>query len=158
VTDRTWKQAEAVFGPLDGDSVPTSLNEDWQAMHGRLVAVAALWTALPPGTVDGFWRPPERRALRQSEAARGIHQANLAMIREGQLVVTFDLDSWRPAVRANSLRAFLLADCAAAIGDAPSYRRCRHCTDWFALVRSDALFCSPACRQAAYSANKARDD
>jgi hypothetical protein len=155
----SWQEAEAMFGPLDGVSVPASdgyLSEDWQRLHSRLVMIAKLWR--PVADHPTLYLPADWKTLRQNEAARSIPWAIRGLIDQGQLVADIDIGTWLPGLRANSLRAFLWADCATAVGTDTPYRRCHHCTEWFVPARSDAVYCSMNCKQAAYAARKAGGD
>jgi hypothetical protein len=147
----SWQQAQSRFGPLDNVVPPEIWAENWQVIHSWLGAVAKLWR--PAAGDSALYQLIDRTKVRQNDAARGLYGALMAMISQSQLVVGADF-TWRPEIRAVSLRAFLVADCATAIGEAISYRRCDHCREWFTPLRSDARYCSNACKQAAYAARQ----
>jgi hypothetical protein len=153
---RPWTEAEARFGPLDGEIPPVRWRENWETFHARLVTVAELWRALP-GDLETLYRPPEPATLRQHPAAQEIRHATGAMIEQGFLTTTFDLPTWKTVARATSLRALVLARCAESIGEAPNFRRCRHCHEWYPVYRRDNLFCSTSCKQSAYTARRGGD-
>jgi len=150
----SWQDAQSQFGPLDNVVLPEIWAENWQQMHTRLGTVTKLWRLSAEDST--LYQPIARIKVRQNAAAQSIHAALLAMISQRLLTVGIDFGTWRPELRADSLRAFLLADCATAIGEAVSYRRCGQCREWFTPGRADARFCSAACKQAAWAARQAR--
>jgi hypothetical protein len=149
----SWEAAENRFGPLDNVAPPEIWAESWRDLHARLGKVAELW--VPASDDAKLFRPVDRTKVRRDEMAQSIHGAVIAMIAQHQLVVGTDFGTWRPEIRAESLRGFLLADCATAIGEATAYRRCDHCHEWFSPSRVDARLCSGACKQAHWVARQA---
>jgi hypothetical protein len=159
VADRhSWQEAERLYGPLDGDLSPPGdaggyLSEDWRAVHGRLMAIAHLWRPVPQHPTT--YLPADWATLRRNEAARCARSAIQALVDADQLVADVSFVGWLPELKAETLRAFIWADLGMAIGHKVPYRRCGHCTEWFVPARSDALFCTGACKQAAYAARQA---
>jgi hypothetical protein len=149
----SWQQAQERFGPLDDIVRPTVWAEDWQTLHGRLSGIAKMWR--PTSADRTLYALTDRAKLRRDEAASGVYAALTAMIGQHQLVIGTDITAWRPRIRAVSLRACLLADCAAAIDESTAYRRCSHCREWFTPGRADMRFCCGACKQAAWAARQA---
>jgi hypothetical protein len=122
---------------------------EWQSLHQLLTQVARLWrvSAEAPEiyALDTFQLPrdPAIEKLRVAASQAAV---------QGEIAPR--LVEWRLQLQPMSLRAGLLMGCVSDIADRRRFRRCDHCTEWFPLARSDARFCSSACRQAAHIAGK----
>ncbi len=55
-------------------------------------------------------------------------------------------------IQVRTLRGMVLLDAGRAVHQHASYLRCRMCQQWFELVRKDQIYCSSACRAAAFRA------
>jgi hypothetical protein len=147
----TWQAAQREYGPLS--ILPVAGLDDWPTLHPRLIAAAGLWK---PRTADDVYRlSADRAAVRNHPDVQWVYYSLLQEDIKQQRVVALDPSSWQSEVKSESLRAELLSSCIAAIGSDERYRRCDHCSRWFATYRTDAMYCAAKCKQAAHAARLA---
>jgi Zn finger protein HypA/HybF involved in hydrogenase expression len=103
-------------------------------------AVTDLVTVL--GSIPGDMDVQTRESL-ETVRRRALHEMDLALLALPTLRAGFR------AARA-ALMSVQFADIEASFDDAPAVAVCRRCGAEFSAQRSDAIYCSPACRQAAY--------
>jgi hypothetical protein len=122
---------------------------DWQALYGRLREVALLWEP----------EPRDRTVLRlgavnplQHGPASALHAMLAIAATDDEFAVR--ADGWQLRIVPKTLRGFLLMSCAADLGARQRFRRCDVCSEFFPVMRSDARFCTSACRQAAHAAKQ----
>jgi hypothetical protein len=164
VADRSPEAAQFEFGsltaPADGEFFANDgfvdvnfIGRDhwagWSGLHRSLAQVAALW--VPEAKTPGLFALDTFR-LPRDEVAERLRIALGAVAMEGEIAPR--LKDWRLELKPMSLRAALLMGVASDIEGRARFRRCSQCREWFAVARSDARFCSDACRTAHHAHKK----
>ncbi len=118
-------------------------------------------TSLPSGVDDDF-RPEqdpvfpsaaikhEAEAALREEVNRRLHRhpVTTQLVRYG----SSGKDSFE--IFPTTLIGAIYAQLAEEISGGPQVRSCEHCGKWYTPTRSDAKYCSPACRTGSYRVNK----
>jgi hypothetical protein len=142
------------LGHLDNGKL-VSTNADWPALQDPLGDIAAAWDQPDAGGVSHISRDLQRLAeaqdalhgLADPDRLTGAGLPDIEWIAQGRGLVP----------RAKTLQAFMIASAASALERGIAMRRCRKCSDWFELRRSDAVYCSGSC-QAAHSKQRAEQE
>ena len=164
VADRTLEAAQLGFGPLRppagsewvvGNSFVGQgfVGRDdwsrWSGLHPLLTQAASLWA--PEDKAPDIFALDMFR-LARDDAAERLRIALGVVAMEGEIAPR--LQAWRLEFLPKSLCARLLMGVASDIEGRARFRRCSQCREWFAVARSDARFCSDACRTAHYAHKK----
>lgn len=121
------------------------MTSEWRGLIAILRNAALAWAPRDGLNVSGYGEGSANPA-----EARDLFLRSLPHDWESDLGVTYD--GLVPVVRANSLRAYMIAAAAASLRERVPMRVCAHCTSWFNLNHSRAEYCSASCRAA--SANQ----
>jgi hypothetical protein len=115
------------------------VRDAWKYTVKALATVARLWT----GKADIFELPPSHPI--ELTGAFRVLQANLnsAVVDSSVRLVVCGLDVVPEPV---TLAGFLWLAAAEAVRDQHRFRRCERCQGWMRIQRTDARFCSAACR------------
>jgi hypothetical protein len=111
-----------------------------------LAKVAKAWE---PADADGLSRLSANRMRR--DTARHWLARFILPIAMHKVEITLDAEL-RPVLQARTLYAFMALSAASALRRQAVMRRCAHCQFWFEPPRTDALYCSSACRTAYHAA------
>jgi hypothetical protein len=131
------------FGPVrepSSDAPLVTLN--WDGVQGHLHHVAQAWEE---AGADGLSRVTVDRK-RRDVARRWLSHFVLSTVMD-DVGVVFDSEL-RPILQPRTLYAFMALSAASMLRRQALMRRCGHCGIWFEPPRSDALYCSNACRGA----------
>ena len=121
---------------------------EWQKILDLLAQIAGMWR---PSVQTPEICELDTNRLNEPAAMWLLHEVDRTA-REGDIAP--QRAGWFLGIEPRTLRAALLIGCSSDIGDRRRFRRCDQCAEWFPLARTDARFCSAACRQAAHVASK----
>jgi hypothetical protein len=156
--DRSPEECATWLGPLAWPPVGNATHSDkqpssWTAFHGLLTRVAALWRTLPGESevehlLTAEWQPVIPRAVLD------LQDFLSTLARAHEFEVRVSDDRFAAEAVPLTLRSFLVARCAYDIKIAARFRHCDWCHEWFTPFRTDALFCSAACRNQSHRAGQ----
>jgi hypothetical protein len=139
------------FGPvIEPNSYDLVTNtRTWSGEVSLLAKIAKAWEPEGP---DGLSRLSANRALRDDAVSFLTRFILPATMPKAEIAFDYDL---RLQLHARSLYAFMALSAASMLRRQALMRRCGHCRIWFEPPRSDALYCSNACRGAHHIARHA---
>jgi hypothetical protein len=150
--DPDWLTALREYGPLDDvfDEQPRTeamLRDPWRRTIAHLDEASFLWREAE----EGMWRLPDAPI----ELARGYRRLKAELARvvyDGVQITTRGLET---VLEPRTLDASLWLSAVASVRERHRFRRCERCSGWFPIQRTDARFCSAACRNLRRAADDA---
>jgi hypothetical protein len=141
--DDGWLAALEEYGPLDDvfDEQPhqeEALRDPWRRTIQRLDEVSFLWRKEDAG----IWELPAAPI----ELAKGYHRLQAELARVVYDEVRLTARGLELVPEPKTLGAYLWLSAAESVRERHRFRKCECCDGWFAIQRTDARFCSAACR------------
>jgi hypothetical protein len=144
--DTGWLTALQEYGPLldTFDGVPRDERHErapWRETIERLAEISGLWRE----GEAGIWALPEspveltrayRRLQTELQRVAGAIENGIRLALRGLDLVP----------EPGTLEAYLWLAAAESVRERHRFRKCERCDGWFAIRRTDALFCSAVCR------------
>jgi hypothetical protein len=139
-----WLKALKEYGPLDPvvDERPRPeeyLRDPWERTIKRLDEVALLWRE----GESGVWELPDA-PIELTQGYRRLQDEFGRVLRDGVRLTARGLE---PALDPLTLDGFLWLAAAESIRFRHRFKHCERCDGWFGVQRTDARFCSTACRR-----------
>jgi len=139
-----WRLALSAYGPLArrfGEELPARpAQEAWSETIEHLFIIHALWQ----GTADGSFTIADSRPLELTRPYALLRRRLLRAWQDGSARPR--LHGLDPVLAPVNLESLLWISAAEAVRGRHRLRRCRRCGGWMRIQRTDAQFCSAACR------------
>jgi hypothetical protein len=140
-----WFLALTRYGPLIDTTVSDRDEQTerrlWETAIGHLAEVAALWMETSEGS--NLWQLPAATPIELTPGYRRL-RTELRRITDGG--VRFDVSGLELVPEPLTLDAFLWLAAAESARERHRFKCCSRCASWFSIQRTDARFCSAACR------------
>jgi hypothetical protein len=154
IAETPTEQVFERWGPMRRYSEETYI---WDQAIELLHVLRTLWrndeSVSPPSPVPLIFAPGRGAEATLRELGDALLRLRSVDASANDIGLSFQRETYTWVIRARSLRAMVLLDAGRAVHQRARYLRCRTCQQWLEMARRDQIFCSSACRAAAFRAD-----